>query len=59
MFKVIRLMIESKLDYSVQWQSGNIFNLSDVTDTLANQDFADMTGNSAHCYVAAVDWRGV
>ena len=42
-----------------KWQSGNILSLSDVTDTLAKQDFADKTGNSAHCYVAAMDWRGV
>ena len=57
MFKVIHLMIESKLDHSVQnGKSGNILSLLDVTDILANQDFAGMTGNSAHCYMVA--WIG-
>ena len=50
-------MIESKLDHSVQnGKSGNILSLSGVTDIPANQDFAGMTGNSAHCYMVA--WTG-
>ena len=56
-FKVNESMIESKLDHSVQnGKSGNILSLLDVTDILANQDFAGMTGNSAHCYMVA--WIG-
>ena len=50
-------MIESKLDHSVQnGKSGNILSLSGVMDIPANQDFAGMTGNSAHCYMVA--WIG-